>query len=79
VASGTADAGLGIRAAAQALGLGFVPLARERYELALHAATAERSAVRRVLAVLRSTEFKAAVQALAGYDTRETGRKRRVA
>ncbi|MCZ7670604.1 MAG: hypothetical protein M5U34_27350 [Chloroflexi bacterium] len=33
VTSGTADAGLGIRAAARALYLGFVPLAHERYEL----------------------------------------------
>jgi molybdate-binding protein/DNA-binding transcriptional regulator YhcF (GntR family) len=79
VAAGTADAGLGIRAAARALGLDFVPLAWERYELALRAATAEQPAVRAVLAALRSPAFIAAVEALEGYDTRETGRTRRVA
>jgi molybdate-binding protein/DNA-binding transcriptional regulator YhcF (GntR family) len=78
VAAGRADVGLGIRAAAHALGLGFVLLARERYELALHPASAERAGVRQLLATLRSAEFTAAVAALAGYDTRETGRVRRV-
>src|SRR5262245_64091045 len=33
VASGLADAGLGVRAAAQALGLDFIPLANEQYDL----------------------------------------------
>jgi molybdate-binding protein/DNA-binding transcriptional regulator YhcF (GntR family) len=78
VAGGAADAGLGIRAAARALGLDFVPLARERYELAVYPATRERPAVRAMLAALRSRAFVAAVEALAGYDTRETGRIRRV-
>ena len=78
VAAGTADAGLGIGAAARALGLGFVPLARERYELALRPATAERVGVRSVLAALSNPAFAAAVEALDGYDTREMGRSRRV-
>jgi molybdate-binding protein/DNA-binding transcriptional regulator YhcF (GntR family) len=76
VAAGAADAGLGIRAAARALGLGFVPLAHERYELALRAETAQQPAVRAVLAALREPAFIAAVEALDGYDTRETGRAR---
>jgi putative molybdopterin biosynthesis protein len=71
-----ADAGLGIGAAAHALGLEFVPLAVERYELAFYTATAARPAVRQVLRTLRSPSFKAAVRALTGYDTRETGRVR---
>src|SRR5581483_9224509 len=37
IAAGLADAAVGVRAAAQALGLAFVPLARERYDLALPA------------------------------------------
>jgi molybdate-binding protein len=78
VAADAADAGLGIRAAARALGLGFVPLAHERYELALRAETAQQPAVQAVLAALREPAFIAAVEALDGYDTRETGRTRRV-
>jgi molybdate-binding protein/DNA-binding transcriptional regulator YhcF (GntR family) len=76
VAADAADAGLGIRAAARALGLGFVPLAHERYELALRAETARQPTVRVVLAALREHAFSAAVEALDGYDTRETGRTR---
>jgi molybdate-binding protein/DNA-binding transcriptional regulator YhcF (GntR family) len=76
ISSGSADVGLGIGAAAHALGLDFVPLANERYELALYTATAERPAVRQILRTLRSPSFKAAVRALTGYDTSETGRVR---
>jgi molybdate-binding protein/DNA-binding transcriptional regulator YhcF (GntR family) len=76
IAAGLADAGLGIGAAAHALGLEFVPLAVERYELAYYTATAARPAVRQVLRTLRSPSFTAAVRALTGYDTRETGRVR---
>jgi putative molybdopterin biosynthesis protein len=79
VAAGRADAGLGIQAAARAVGLGFVPLARERYELALRATAADTPPLRRVRAVLRGQAFARAVVALGGYDTRETGRTRRLA
>jgi molybdate-binding protein/DNA-binding transcriptional regulator YhcF (GntR family) len=78
VAAGAADAGLGILAAARADGHDFVPVARERYELALRPATAERPAVRRLLELLRSADFRAVVTALGGYDTAESGERRRV-
>jgi putative molybdopterin biosynthesis protein len=73
VAAGTADAGLGILAAARAYALDFVPVARERYELALRPATASRPAVQRLLETLRSADFRAVVTALGGYDTAESG------
>lgn len=73
VAAGVADAGLGILAAARAYGLDFVPVARERYELALRPATAARPAVQKLLETLRSAEFRAVVTALGGYDTAESG------
>jgi molybdate-binding protein/DNA-binding transcriptional regulator YhcF (GntR family) len=73
VAAGTADAGLGIMAAARAYGLDFVPVARERYELALRPSTASRPAVQGLLETLRSADFRAVVAALGGYDTAESG------
>jgi putative molybdopterin biosynthesis protein len=73
VAAGTADAGLGILAAARTYGLDFVPVARERYELALRPATAARPAVQSLLETLRSPDFRAVVTALGGYDTAESG------
>src|SRR5206468_2588613 len=44
VAGNQADAGLGVQAAAEGYGLGFVPVCRERYFLACRAASAERLA-----------------------------------
>jgi putative molybdopterin biosynthesis protein len=73
VQSGAADAGVGIAAAAQALGLGFVPLAMERYELAARAESLEDDPMGQVIEVLRMPEFKHELAALGGYDTGETG------
>jgi molybdate-binding protein/DNA-binding transcriptional regulator YhcF (GntR family) len=73
VAAGLADAGLGILAAARVYGLDFVPVVRERYELAVRPATAARPAFQALLAALRSPELQAVVTALGGYDTAECG------
>ncbi len=73
VANGTADAGLGILAAARALGLDFVPLALERYDLAARPGFWEEPRGIALLRALRSEGFKKRLAALGGYDTRETG------
>lgn len=73
IAQGEADAGLGVRAAAQALGLDFTPLLRERYDLVIPAEGWGRPAVQAMLDVMRSDEFRAAVQALGGYDVSKMG------
>ncbi len=78
VAAGTADAGLGILAAARTYGLDFVPVARERYELALRPALSTRPGFAQVLEMLRSADFRAVVTALGGYDTTESGTVRSV-
>lgn len=73
VAGGTADAGLGILAAARALGLDFVPLAKERYDLVIPREHYESPALQALLEVVRSEEFKREVQAMGGYDVSQTG------
>jgi molybdate-binding protein/DNA-binding transcriptional regulator YhcF (GntR family) len=78
IAAGTADAGLGILAAARTYGLDFLPVARERYELALRPAMATQPAVKRLIETLRSADFRAVVTALGGYDTAESGAVRTV-
>jgi molybdate-binding protein/DNA-binding transcriptional regulator YhcF (GntR family) len=78
VARGEADAGLGLRAAAEAFGLGFVPHFRERYDLVLPMAHLRRPPVATLIAALRSRAFRQQVGHLGGYDTRETGRIREV-
>ena len=78
VASGTADAGLGIRAAARALHLDFVPLAQERYELVIPKQHYGSELLRPLLDLLHDDEFKTAVAALPGYDVSIMGQVREI-
>ncbi len=74
VANGSVDAGLGIRAAANALGLDFVPIALERYDLIVPGLHLRDSKVVAVLDLIRTnTLFHAAILALGGYDLRDCG------
>ena len=73
VASGGADAGLGLRAAAAEYQLAFVPLVRERYFFAVRSKQAESPAVVRLLAALRSPALARIVKPLAGYETAAAG------
>lgn len=74
VASGLADAGLGVKSAATALGLGFVPVEREEYDLVFHRDFFESETGQQLVEVIRSAAFKRAVERLDGYDTTSTGR-----
>jgi putative molybdopterin biosynthesis protein len=74
VANNGADVGLGILAAARALGLDFVPIAEERYDLAIRGDALASGPVRDLLAILATSEFRTAVEALGGYDLRDCGR-----
>jgi putative molybdopterin biosynthesis protein len=78
VAEGSADAGLGIQAAARAFDLDFLLLARERYDLVLAAADRDCSPVAELLAVLGSPRFRAVVGQIGGYDTARTGEEQRL-
>jgi putative molybdopterin biosynthesis protein len=73
VASGVADAGLGIRAAARALKLGFAPLSQERYDLVIPQEYYESELLRPLLALLLDDDFKAAVATMPGYDVAPMG------
>jgi putative molybdopterin biosynthesis protein len=74
VASGLADAGLGVRAAAQALGLDFIPVASEQYDLLFLRSFLESERGAQLFSILTSQSFKDAVAALGGYDSREAGK-----
>ncbi len=74
VLSGGADCGLGILAAARALGLDFVPLCRERYDLCIPQAYLDDHRVAALLGALNDPEFRREVEALGGYDVEPMGR-----
>jgi len=73
VASGRADTGLGIAAAAQALDLEFVPLFQEHYELVIPAAFYEDRLLAPLLEVLVDPAFRQAIAALPGYNVARLG------
>jgi putative molybdopterin biosynthesis protein len=74
VASGLADAGLAVRAAAQALELDFIPVASEQYDLLFLRSFFESDRGERLMLVLKSGPFKDAVTALGGYDSSDSGK-----
>ncbi|MDY6905066.1 MAG: molybdopterin biosynthesis protein [Thermodesulfobacteriota bacterium] len=74
VASGAADAGLGIYAAARALGLDFVPVVTEQYELAIPEQFMGLPVVQALMTIITRPEFATRVEELGGYSTEETGR-----
>ncbi|AFQ43211.1 helix-turn-helix transcriptional regulator [Desulfosporosinus meridiei] len=73
VANGQADVGVGVKAAAQRLGLDFVPLFQERYDLVCMGKTTKTPAWHQLLGVLKSPGFIQAVHQQKGYDTSLTG------
>lgn len=73
VATGLADAGLGVRSAANALELDFIPVGEEEYDLLFRRSFFESEMGTRVMQVIGSEGFQKAVTALGGYDTRSTG------
>lgn len=71
IASGQADAGLGIRAAATALDLDFVPVTWEEFEIVLSADTI--AAAEPLISALRESAVQSLLGNLGGYDLSKTG------
>jgi molybdate-binding protein len=71
VASGQADAGLGVRAAATALDLGFVPIAWEDFDIVLSGR--ELPAAEPLIYALRDVGVQSSISALGGYDLSRAG------
>jgi len=74
VKTGRADCGLGIPAAAQALGLDFIPLFHERYDLVIPKRFYNSPLLKPLLEVLEDEEFRKAVLRLPGYDVSPMGK-----
>jgi putative molybdopterin biosynthesis protein len=74
VLSGVADVGLGILSAARMLGLEFIHITRERYDLVIPKENLSAKPVGALLEVIRSREFRGKVEQMGGYDTRDSGK-----
>jgi len=74
VASGKADCGLGIAAAARALDLDFIHLFEERYELAIPEDHFSSELLEPLLQILKDPEFQQAIARLPGYEVSQMGK-----
>lgn len=74
IASGVADVGMGIEAAARQLKIDFIPFYTEDYYLLGKREIIERSDVESIIAVLRSPAFADVVSGIPGYDASAIGR-----
>ncbi len=75
VASGRANCGLGIHAAAAALELDFIPLFQERYDLIIPREHYQDPKLQPLLELLHDPAFRQAVKNLPGYDTAPMGKR----
>lgn len=73
ISGGSADVGMGIRAAAQALGLDFVPVAEERYDLIIPVAFIDEPKIKATLDLLNNRSFRSDIEKLGGYNLRDCG------
>ena len=73
VLGGAADAGLGIFAAAKALGLDFIPVVTEQYDLLIPDCYMETQNIRILLDMIQTERFKKRVKELGGYSMEKTG------
>jgi putative molybdopterin biosynthesis protein len=75
VLTGIADAGLAIHASAKALDLDFIPVAKERYDLAIPAEFFGSEMLKLLVEIIRhDNEFSQMVQELGGYDISDMGK-----
>ena len=72
--SGSADAGVGIYPAARLLGLDFIPLATERFDLIVPSDIFKSETIKALREVLNSDEFKSNMARMGGYEIHDTGK-----
>jgi putative molybdopterin biosynthesis protein len=70
------DTGIATHATARLLGLDFVPLTQERFEMLIPAQWFFARNIQLLLDIVGSREFRQRIDALGGYDTSESGRLR---
>lgn len=73
VSTGAADVGVGIEKAAKIVGVDFIPLITERYDLVILKNPENEQLIRTVKEVVSSASFRAEITSLGDYDTSQTG------
>jgi putative molybdopterin biosynthesis protein len=73
VANGEVDAGIGVQSVANRLGLDFIPMFHERYDLVCLKEISQTEQWQNIISILNSDHFQHAIHSHAGYDTTLTG------
>ena len=73
VGRGSADAALGIEAAAKATEVDFIPVTEERYDLILFEEDLQDKRIEYLISLLRNKETQKKIEKLGGYKTEKTG------
>ncbi len=76
IASGSADAGMGIYSAAKLYGLDFVPVCMEQYDLLIPDYAWDTPMLQKLLEILGSPAFQKKVEAMGGYRLEHPGKVR---
>lgn len=74
VSSDSADAGMGVLSAAQAMGLDFIEVGVEEYDFAIPQRFLDLPYIKAFIEILQSDEFKARLEELGGYGIAEAGK-----
>ncbi|WP_096463101.1 helix-turn-helix transcriptional regulator [Aneurinibacillus soli] len=74
VASGCADTGVGIEKVAYVVGVDFIPLIQERYDLVILKTPDNTMLLDNLLRTLQSSAFQSEIKAIGGYDLTHTGK-----
>jgi putative molybdopterin biosynthesis protein len=75
VQSGAVDCCLATRGAARVLGLNFIPLVSERYDLVIRKEHLDLPRMQNLLDTLSRSGFRRELEGLGGYDTRVAGQR----
>ena len=73
IAGGSADAGMGVESAANAMDLDFIPIGMEEYDFAIPEEYIEKEEIRAFIKTLRSEAFRQELDKLGGYGLKEPG------
>lgn len=74
ISSGKADIGIGIEKAAKIVGVEFIPLIKERYDLVLIKSEKNKAHIQHIKEILSSEEMKKEIHLMGDYDITETGK-----
>ncbi|MEH7503883.1 helix-turn-helix transcriptional regulator [Neobacillus drentensis] len=74
ISTGIADVGVGIEKAAKIVGIDFVPLITEKYDLVILKTPESERLISTVKGILSSHQFQSEVNSIGDYDTSQTGK-----